>query len=350
MVNKKTRLLILRNEDPYDHEPWIEACKYYKDKVDFDVVDITMNNWIDEIISYNPDVCLLKPSGKTSKFRTLYQERIEVLVKDLELKIFPSYDEIRIYENKRYFAYWVKSNNIPHPKTFIFYHKNEALEFIKTISYPIVGKINIGASGNGVQILRDYNELNNYIKKAFGEGLGLRTGPKLNKGNLIKRILDKLANPDRLLNKLKTYNNISKDKQIGFLILQKFIPHTYEWRVVRIGDSFFAHKKLVTKEKASGTLLKGYENPPLRLFDFVKELTDRFKFRSVAVDLFEPEQNRYLVNEIQCIFGQSDPYQMLVNGIPGRYRHIDGNWIFEDGDFNSNQSYNLRLKNVLASL
>lgn len=50
---------------------------------------------------------------------------------------------------------------------------------------------------------------------------------------------------------------------------------------------------------------------------------------------------------MQCIFGQSDPYQMLVNGIPGRYVMIEGNWIFEEGDFNTNQSYDLRLETAL---
>ena len=61
--------------------------------------------------------------------------------------------------------------------------------------------------------------------------------------------------------------------QKEFVILQQFIKHDYEWRVVRIGNSFFAHKKLLHGDKASGSLLKGYENPPITLFDFVKKIT-----------------------------------------------------------------------------
>ena len=30
-------------------------------------------------------------------------------------------------------------------------------------------------------------------------------------------------------------------------------------------------------------------------------------------------EGQYLINEIQCIFGQSDPYQMIIDGNPGRY-------------------------------
>ncbi len=61
-------------------------------------------------------------------------------------------------------------------------------------------------------------------------------------------------------------------------------------------------------------------------------------------------QGKYLINEMQCIFGQSDPYQMLVNGKPGRYVFKDGKWIFEEGMFNRNESYNLRVEFVLSQL
>src|SRR5690606_33952040 len=111
-------------------------------------------------------------------------------------------------------------------------------------------------------------------------------------------------------------------------------PHTFEWRCVRIGDSFFAHKKIRKDDKASGSLLKAYEQPPFDLLDFIKEITDRRNFRSQAVDLFTDENGRYLVNEMQCIFGQSDPYQMLINDQPGRYVFRNEEWHFEPGDFN----------------
>ena len=120
--------------------------------------------------------------------------------------------------------------------------------------------------------------------------------------------------------------------------------------MVRIGDSFFAHKKLLKKAKASGSLKKGYEDPPKALLDFVKKITDQYGFYSQAVDIFEAGEGKYLVNEMQCIFGQSDPYQMLVDGTPGRYVYHKGKWIFEEGMFNQNESYNLRVEYVLNQL
>lgn len=346
----KQKIVILKNEDPFDHQPWVDACEQYKGELEYRVIDLTLNSWIESIKSFDPSVCLLKPAGKTSIFRTLYQERVEVIVNDLGYKVYPFLDEIRIYESKRFFAYWAKANVVNHPKTDVFYNKNEAKAFINSTTYPIVGKMNIGASGNGVEILKNSENASLYIERAFGEGLASKTGPKLKKGKLIKRAWRKLTHPKELRNRLKTYSEIAADRQKGFVIFQEFILHNFEWRAVRIGDSFFAHKKLKVGEMASGALVKGYDNPPLELFDYVKKLTDEFNFRSVAVDIFESDSGEYFVNEIQCIFGQSDSYQMLVDDKPGRYVFKDEKWVFEAGDFNQNQSFNLRLDYILSQV
>jgi glutathione synthase/RimK-type ligase-like ATP-grasp enzyme len=346
-ISKKLKFAILRNEDSFDHLLWVKACEDYGDSIDYQVIDLTAENWLKAVGDYCPDMLLLRPSCKTSVYRTLYQERLEILTDVLNYKSFPSINEVRLYENKRYFAYWVQANNVPHPRTWIFYNQHEALAAVNSFTLPLVGKMNIGASGNGVRILRTMDEVKRYIKQAFGKGLNARTGPKLGKGKLVRRLWHKLMHPDQLLNKLKTYKNVASDKQTGFVILQQYIPHDYEWRAVRIGSSYFAHKKLVLNDMASGSLVKEYSQPPPALLEFIRLLTEKFEFESVAVDLFEPSQDNYLVNEIQCIFGQSDPHQMIIDGKPGRYVYRDGRWVFEEGHFNANESFDLRLKTAI---
>lgn len=343
---QKLNVAILRNEDPFEHLLWVEACNDYKEKITYTIIDITKSTWLEEINNLNPDVLLLKPAGKTNLFRSLYTERVDVLVNDLKYKSYPTYNEIRIYESKRFFAYWAQANNIPHPKTSVFYSKKEVLNFIKNVKFPVVAKLNIGASGNGIEIIKSKHQLNNYVNSAFSTGLAARTGPKLKKGKLIFRIYQKITNPKELINKVKTYKEVSSDKQKGYLILQEFVPHEFEWRVVRIGDSFFAHKKIVSGQKASGSLIKKYDSPPLALLDFVKEVTDKHQFYSQAVDIFEKPDGTYLINEMQCIFGQSDPHQMFIDGVPGRYIY-NKKWIFEEGSFNKNESYNLRIEYII---
>lgn len=349
-INKKYKLAILTNERPDDFKLWETACKNKADQIEFQVIDLTSDNWFEQFESQDVDYLLTKPSCQTNPFKQLYDERLTVLINELNLKAFPTLEEVLIYENKRYFSFWLKANKVPHPATEVFYDQKAAIAFLSRSEFPLVAKLNIGASGHGIEVLRDKSEAEKYINQIFTSGSTSKTGPNISKGKLLNRLFNKLMNPRQLMNRLKVYSAIAADVQKGYVIFQEYIPHEFEWRVVRIGDSFFAHKKLVKKDKASGSLLKGYENPPLDLLDFVKRITDKFNFYSQAVDIFKTEDNQYLVNEMQCIFGQSDPYQMLVDGKAGRFVHDENKWIFEEGDFCTNQCYDLRLDYVIEKL
>jgi hypothetical protein len=231
-----------------------------------------------------------------------------------------------------------------------FYYEKEALDFIRNAELPVVGKTNIGASGSGVSILNSRAEAEQYVRMTFsGAGLKRKVGPKWRKKGFAGRVLMKLIHPREFRLKILSYRNARSEMQRDFVLLQEYIPHTFEWRCVRIGDSFFAHKKLVRNEKASGSLLRVMIS--LRwIYRFVRQITDLRNFQTQAVDIFATDNGTYLVNEMQCIFGQSDPYQMLINGQPGRYIFDRGQWIFEAGDFNRYECFLLRLETFTANL
>lgn len=346
----KIKAVILRNEQPEDHLLWQSACNDFSYALEYRIVDLTKNAWLEEIQSEKFDILLARPCGLTSHFKQLYDERIYILSNILKYYVFPSLDEILVYENKRLLSFWLKANKIPHPETNIFYGRAEAAEFVKGHSYPIVGKVNIGGAGSGVLVLYNVSEALMYIKDTFtGKGAPRRAGPNLAKGGLFKRGFHYVMNPSDIRGKLDIYKTVKTHPQKEFVIFQEYIPHQFEWRAVRIGDSFFAHKKLKIGDKASGSLLKEYGKPPVDIFDFVKDITDKHKFYSQALDIFESERG-YLINEMQCFFGQSDPYQMIIDNKPGRYVFFNGEWKFEEGSFNSNQSYNLRLEWIILTL
>lgn len=348
---RKLRLAILENEDEESHLLWIKACESMEQSVEWSVVNITRSSWLQDILRGSFDGLLATPSGNASSFKLLYDERVRILNTVCGIPVFPSLEEILIYENKRYLSYWLEANHIPHPKTWVFYYEKEALDFIRNAELPVVGKTNIGASGSGVSILNSRAEAEQYVRMTFsGAGLKRRVGPKWRRKGFIRRVLMKLIHPREFRLKILSYRNARSEMQRDFVLLQEHIPHTFEWRCVRIGNSFFAHKKLVRHEKASGSLLKGYDQPPVDLLDFVRQITDLRNFQTQAVDIFATDNGTYLVNEMQCIFGQSDPYQMLINGQPGRYIFDTGQWIFEAGDFNRYESFLLRLETFTANL
>ena len=348
---EKKKLAILRNEVKEDHQLWIKACKEFIDRVDYDVIDLTKSDWLQRVLDGAYDGLLALPGGWTTSYKTLYDERVRILHCELGLPVFPTLGEIEVYENKKYLSYWLAANQVPHPKTWVFYQEDDAMDFLKTATLPLVAKTSVGGGGSGVQILKSKSAIKHYIHDTFsGPGVTQVVGPKWRKKGFFMRVIRKMKNMREFREKLSLYTHQRSEIQKDFVFFQEFIPHNFEWRVVRIGDSFFAHKKLVKGEMASGSLLKGYENPPLALLDFVKEVTEKRGFLSQAVDIFEAADGSYLVNEMQCIFGQSDPYQMMVDGQPGRYRWLNDSWVFEPGDFNRLESFQLRLESFLEIL
>lgn len=340
---------ILKNEISDSVEAWVKACEN-KD-ISYKVIDLTKNSWLDEIISQQFDLFVLRPTCSNQDFKTMYDERIYILAKVLEKNIFPSYEECYIYENKRLLSYYLKALNIPHPRTDVFYNYAEAEKFTRETTYPIVAKTNIGAAGSGVKVLNSKEEANKYIKKAFkGGGIRRRFGPNRVTGSPKKWFVKALKDPDYFIMKLKSYLRRYEDTQKGLVIFQKFVPHDFEWRVIKIGNSFFGYKKLAYKGKASGVKKKEFVDPPKQLLDFVREISEKHNFQSMAFDIFEHPEQGYLVNELQTIWGNKpDPktgsyYRLAVNGVPGRYVFNKKEWKFEAGDFNTNESCDLRLE------
>jgi len=344
---KKFSVCILANEDSQSHLMWVKAVQESDSILYYNVVNLTSDNWLRQICAKNYDILLLKPPVKTELFKRLYDERVLLLSNNLKIPVYPSPQEIFIYENKRYLRDWLDINEVPCPKTHVLFDINEAKEFVKKQEiFPIVGKTNIGASGNGVVILRSKNESLNYVRQAFSNGIKPKLGPKIHKGSIFKKIKKVFSHKGFFKQRLLDYKTDMLNLQYHYVILQEYIEHGWEWRCVRIGDSYFAHKKIVRGNMASGSLIKGYEKVPVDLLNFIKNITEKNNLTSVAIDVFE-HGSTYLVNEIQCFFGQSDPYQMLVDGKPGRYVNRNGQWLFEEGMFNTNESYDLRLEHAL---
>lgn len=349
MIEKRLlRACLLGNDDPAEIQLWIRALSKHSSSIEFAVVDLTASDGLLKATESLFDLYITKPPGNSSKLKILYDERLTLLREFSTVPFYPSYWENMIYENKRMLYSWLKINGIPHPETSVFYSEIEALRFIESARFPIVAKTNIGASGSGVYVIKTKSEVRDYIFQTFSNtGAPKRWGPNFMKGDIVHRAFNVIRDHKALKKKIAHYKDMRSDKQIGFVLFQEYVPHNYEWRVVVIGDSYFAHKKLKIGEKASGSLLKNYDNPPVSLFDFVLPIIKCHNFYSQAVDLFELEDGNFLVNEMQCIFGQSDPYQMLVDGIPGRYFVQESNWHFEAGDFNTNESYDLRVNHII---
>ena len=349
----KYRVAILANENKDDHLPWTAACENFSNVLGYDIVDLVAENWIEKITQIKYDFFLCRPPGRIAYYKQLYDERIYIISKVLRLPIYPTFDEQMIYENKRLLSYFLKSKNIAHPKTWVFYNREQACDFAENSQYPIVGKTNIGAGGSGVEILKEKEKALQYIETAFSStGIRRSFSPNFRKGDYLKRLKKRLGNISDSISYFKEKKRAATiEPQKWFVLFQEYIKVNFEWRCVVVDDSYFGHKKLRSfGDKISGTSKVSWDVPDKILLEFINKIVRDNQFWSQAIDLFFDPNRGYLVNELQCFWGSKNPYQMIKKGEPGRFVLKDGQWIFEGGTFNKNNSYDLRLKHVLKLL
>ncbi|RUT80128.1 ATP-grasp domain-containing protein [Ancylomarina longa] len=298
--------------------------------IDYVTIDFLSENWLEEVKESNCDAFMYRPSNLLSHWRDLFVERIYVLEKVMNLLVYPKFNEIHFYENKRLLAYYLQAYSIPHPKTYVIYDKNEGKELAKSFDYPVVNKTNIGSGGSGVVKIKGQYSYKRYLRKVF-------PFMKIGFGGLTR------------YNTLKHKYNIPvsvpilSDRQKGYVITQECVDIVYEWRMIKIGDSYFGHQKLEKNGSHSGSGLVGWVDVPRDLLEFVKDIAIKMDHNCMAYDIFETKDGKYLVNEMQTAFGGYNPSQMYINEEPYRYLFKDGEWILEKGLFNQNSSYNLRL-------
>jgi len=335
---------ILRDNNPDSSLKWELACE--KKAMQYVVVDMLRNDWLEKIRNFGPDFCVTRPPGDIQQNKDIFDDRLLFLEKNEGILCFPGFHEISIYENKATLSYFLKTAHVSHPETSVFYSKTEAIDYIQHTGFPIVAKTLIGAAGSGVKILNGKSQALAYINQAFSKGIRRRFGPNRNAGNPKSWLKKALNSPAFLMKKLRQYSQRYQQLQKNVVLFQQFIPNDFEWRCVKIGESYFAYKKLKVDGKSSGSKMFEYGAPPLEILDFTKNLCARFNFNFMAVDLFLNEQGIF-VNELQTIFGHKNPYICKVDNKPGRYIYSNENWLFEEGEFNTNESYDLRLETAI---
>lgn len=308
---------------------YVTACE--EQGVPYEVVDLLASDWVARIRASDCDGFLARPPCDFQERKSIYDERLYFLSHAMGRRIYPSYDELFIYENKRAVSYFLDIHGFPHPETHVFVRKADALDHMDRCELPVVFKANIGASATQVQVVRDRAQGRSIIQRVFG------VHPELAMGFIgyhYKGV------PVPLVGRIQRH----------YVIMQRFESIKWEWRIIKIGGSFFGHRRLLKGDFASGALRFAWGAPPEELLWLVKRVCDTGGFDSISMDVFECVDGRFLINELQSIFGSREASQMRIDGKPGRYLLRDGRFVFEEGVFNRHKSYPLRVADFVEKL
>lgn len=299
------------------HSSYIKACQELQ--VSYVVIDMFSKHWLEHVTSHSVDFIVARPSVQYAPWKDMFDNRLKLLIRHFDIKIWPNFEALWIWESKLRTLDFLKINHIPHPKSDIYYDKQELLECSKTLNYPTVYKASSGSGASGVKILKTKQQLNQIVKKVFYRGV-------------------------------RSYRKHKLDKEHGYVILQQYLKDVKEWRIVRIGDYFFGFEKLKNGEFHSGSKNFGYGMPPQECLSLVREITATHNFKFVSIDIFITKDNEYLINEIQPYFGQEGDRELLqIDGESGRLYFDDATsaWVFEKGTYCKNNLCNLRLLEMI---
>jgi glutathione synthase/RimK-type ligase-like ATP-grasp enzyme len=310
------KLGVLRDA-AFNHVNNLLACREMG--IAFQVIDLEASRWLERARTAECDAFLPWPSTNVAVWKEIYDERLPLLAEATGRPIVPSPAENWLLESKRRVRDWLLVHDVPHPRTEVFYEEGVALDFIRSCALPLVLKTNGGASSHGVFVLRSRQAARRLVRRAFREGVRIRRGDP-------------------------------RDRAWGHVILQEYISHDHEWRVVRIGDDFQCRRKTRVGDFASGAGAVEWAVPSVELLEFARNVTELGRFRSMGLDIFIDERAqspRFRVNEMQCLIGAAPQEEHPARG---RWWKDGDTWRFEQGDYYRNACANLRIKWLLQEL
>ncbi|MEI6193989.1 MAG: hypothetical protein WCS42_06630 [Verrucomicrobiota bacterium] len=298
------------------HRQYVAAAEQMG--VSFKVVNIMSAGWIDAVRNSGCDLFFVWPSPLGPAWKNMFDERLKIVVEELDKNVYPRLDEIWLWESKRRMNYWLEAKGIRRPQTWVFYDLDEARTFADTASLPLIFKPDFGDCAKGIKVIRTRAQARAWATRGFRAG-------------------------DR-------FGGHPGDRSWGCVIFQQFIPNAREWRVIRVGDSLFAYRKGKVGDFHSGSKLVEFDTPPESVLDLMIEVCDRGRFDCMSIDVLEDENGNFYVTELQSLFG-GDPwdFQMAIAGVPGRYLVEGGaprvgRYKFERGVFCENNCANLRIR------
>ena len=192
----------------------------------------------------------------------LFAKQLSLALEKKAISIFPDVNTSWHYNDKLGQKYLLEAIDAPLVETYVFYTKDEALNWINDTKFPKVFKLRGGAASVNVSLVKTKYRAKQLVRKAFGKGFS-----PINRLNRSKnRILDFKKKPSRITfikmlagfirilipNEIERFSH--RDK--GYIYFQDFIPsNTFDTRLVVIGNRCFGVRRFCRKGdfRASGS-------------------------------------------------------------------------------------------------
>ncbi len=247
------------------------------------------------------------------------------------IKCYPNFNTGWHYDDKVKQYLLLRNIGFPMVKSWVFWERDAALEFVEQGSYPIVFKLRGGAGSQNVILVRNRQHARKLVERMFGRGVLPETF--LDFGSVRYKHFNPYREFHHLFGTIYRWSKgldtaTSWQNQKNYVLFQQFLPgNTWDTRVTIIGDRAFAFRRLVRKNdfRASGSGRIDYTPSEIDIncVEIAFQVSRKMGFQSMAYDFLRNEEDKPEFCEISYTYVSS-----AVRGCPGYW---DANLAWHSG-------------------
>ena len=285
---------------------WIEYCK--EKGISYKIVDAYRSDIIQQVADC--DAFMWHHHHGNYK-DVLFAKQLLYSLQMAGKKVFPDFNTGWHFDDKVGQKYLLEAIGAPLVPSYVFYTKDEALEWIEKTTFPKVFKLRGGAGAANVRLVKTKRQAKRLIRQACGRGF-----PQFNRFVYLKERYKKWRmGKDTLLGVCKGFGRLFMPteyarmhaREKGYVYFQEFIPNNdFDVRLIVIGaQRAYGMKRLVRKNdfRASGSSQFVYDKIDNKTLGIAFMVAEKLKLQSVAFDFVYDANNNPLIIEMSYCFG-----------------------------------------------
>jgi glutathione synthase/RimK-type ligase-like ATP-grasp enzyme len=269
------------------------------------------------------------PKDKQSAKKILY-----TIEHYLNIPIYPNQYTSWHYDEKIAQYYLLSSLSAPTPKTWLFWNREQALDWVKTAPYPVVFKLSAGAGSSNVLKVNTYREAVHLVNTSFERGIFPMTLNPYQHSAGFRRSFVQLKSLGKRIRDGFGYIWSGKyprlhpqwwKPEFGYIYFQEYLPdNAYDTRIAIIGDRAFGFHRLNRpgdfRASGSGRLVFEPQDIDQQCIRIAFDISKAGNFQSMAYD-FLYRQGQPVISEISYAYAD-----WAVHSCPGHWKR-DLTWV-----------------------
>jgi len=309
-------------------ERWTNYC--VQNGIEYKLVDCYKNDIIRQMSDCD---ALMWHHFQSNPKAVLFARQLLFALQQSGKVVFPNFNTGWHFDDKLGQKYLLEAIGAPLVPSYIFYSRNEAIQFANNTHYPIVFKLRGGAGSENVRLIHNPSQAKSMINRAFKSGFSRynakerlkETNRKLQLGkatysNLFKVLLHLLSPPN--------YSKVM-GRESGYVYFQDFVPNNdHDIRIIVISGKAFAIKRMVRnndfRASGSGDILYDRDYFSEGTIKLAFDLTDKLKAQCIAYDFVNDNGTPKLLEISYGFVAEGyDPcpgyWDDSLNWIPGKF-------------------------------